>query len=384
MADQLEQQIELALDQASAGPATTKPIASNGPLVLFGAGRLGLITLAGLRKIGVEPAAWADNNPHLQGTVVEGLTVFSPAEASAKFGGAATFVVTIYTGAGVRQQLVEMGLRVVSFAQLFRQFHEAFLPYCCLDRPGKLAPHREEILRGAGIWADDASRREYLAQIRYRALLDECVPPPHPGPMYFSDDLLKLTEDEVFVDCGAYDGDTLRSFLHRCSNSFRKIVALEPDAANFQRLRDFVSTLPKDVQERIQLEQAAVGARRDTLRFDAMGTVGSQVNAAGPCEVQCVPLDEVLADCGASLIKMDIEGYELEALQGARKVIREHRPALAICLYHHQEDLWQIPLLISSLSEDYRLFLRRYSDDCWEQMCYAIPPHRLLAVDRAP
>ncbi len=377
MADQLERQIEQALDQASAGPATTRPIATNAPLVLFGAGRLGLIVLAGLRKIGIEPAAWADNNPRVQGTVVEGLPVLSPEEASARFGGAATFVVTIYTGAGVRQQLAEMGLRVVSFVKLFYQFPDAFLPYWCLDLPGKLLPHRKEILRGARVWADDASRREYLAQIRYRALLDERVPPPHSGSMYFPDDLLKLTGDEVFVDCGAYDGDTLRSFLDRCANSFRQIVALEPDVANFTQLKAFVSELPSNVRDKIHLEQAATGSRRSTVRFDGAGTVSSHVTDAGEYDVRSLPLDDVLADFGATLIKMDIEGSEVQALQGAVNIIRTHLPVLSICLYHRQADLWQIPLFISSLSEDYRLFLRRHSDDCWEQICHAIPVGRL-------
>ncbi len=195
MADQLEQQIERALDQVKSGPAAIKPIGSNGPIVLFGAGRLGLIALKGLRRIGIEPVAWADNNPRLHGTVVQGLTVYSATEAAAKFG-EATFVVTIYTGAGVRRQLSEMGLRAIACTHVFRQYPDTFLPHGCLDLPSKLLPHRQDILRAAKIWADDASRAEYLAQIRYRALLDEAVPPAHPGPMYFPGDLFKLTADE--------------------------------------------------------------------------------------------------------------------------------------------------------------------------------------------
>ncbi len=378
MAEQLELQIEQALDQAGAGAAATSPIRSDGPLVLFGAGQVGMVALAGLRKIGIEPAAWADNNPRVQGTVVEGVPVLSPQEAAAKFGGAATFVVTIYTGAGVRQQLSQMGLRVVSFGKLFHQFHEAFLPYCCLDLPSKMARHRQDILKGAQIWADEASRREYLAQVRYRAVFDEHVPPPNSGSMYFPDDLVKLTQDELFIDCGAYDGDTLRSFLDRCSNSFRQIVALEPDAANFAQLQAFVAKLPNNVRDKIHLEQVAIGSRPSTVRFEASGSVSSHVTAAGGYEVRSLPLDDVLADFGASLIKMDIEGSEADALRGAANIIRAHLPVLSICLYHRQEDLWQIPLLIASLSDQYRLFLRRHSDDCWEQICHAIPVGRLL------
>jgi hypothetical protein len=75
---------------------------------------------------------------------------------------------------------------------------------------------------------------------------------------------------------------------------------------------------------------------------------------------------------------MDIEGSEPDALAGARTVIARHAPVLAVCLYHRQADLWQIPLQIRAMNDSYRLHLRRYSDDCWEQVCYAIPPERLL------
>ena len=378
MAEQLEQQIERVLDQVSSGPAAPNPIRSNGPIVLFGAGRLGLIAIKGLRRVGIKPVAWADNNPRLQGTSVEGLPVFSAAEAATKFGGAATFVVTIYTGAGVRRQLAENGLRVVAFTHVFRQYPETFLPHGCLDLPSKLLPHRRGILRAAKIWADDASRTEYLAQIRYRALLDEAVPPTRPGSMYFPEDLLKITADEVFVDCGAFDGDTVRAFLDRSANSFGRIVALEPDASNFRRLGIFVAGLPEQVRNKIHLENAAVGSQSGKVRFEAIGTAGSQVTDAGTYEVQSRALDDVLADFGASLIKMDIEGSELSALEGAQNTIRKHVPALSICLYHKQEDLWTIPLYIASLSDKYRLYLRRHSDDCWEQICYAIPAGRVL------
>ena len=291
MTEQLEQQIKQVLEQVKSGPVAVKPIGSDGPLVLFGAGRLGLIALKGLRRLGIEPVAWADNNPRLHGTVVEGLPVHSAAEASGKFGKEATFVVTIYTGAGVRRQLAEMGLRAIACTHVFRQYPNTFLPHACLDLPSKLLPHRPEILRAARIWADDASRAEYLAQIRYRALLDEAVPPSHPGPMYFPEDLFELTADEVFVDCGAFDGDSLRAFLDRSGNSFRQIVAMEPDASNFERLEKFVSGLPKDsVREdqsrpgsgRLASRDGAIRGDRDgRLSGNRSGHLRSAVSAAG-------------------------------------------------------------------------------------------------------
>ena len=95
-------------------------------------------------------------------------------------------------------------------------------------------------------------------------------------------------------------------------------------------------------------------------------------------EVECATLDELIRDDAPTFIKMDIEGVEPDALAGARGIIQRHLPVLAVSLYHRQEHLWQLPLLVRSLAADYQLFLRRYSDDCWEQVLYAIPPSRLV------
>jgi len=79
---------------------------------------------------------------------------------------------------------------------------------------------------------------------------------------------------------------------------------------------------------------------------------------------------------------MDIEGAELDALKGARQLIAEHRPVLAICAYHLQSHLWQVPLLIQSISDSYRFFLRQQASDGWDLVCYAIPVERLLPSAR--
>jgi len=77
-----------------------------------------------------------------------------------------------------------------------------------------------------------------------------------------------------------------------------------------------------------------------------------------------------------SFIKMDIEGSELDTLAGARELIRKNAPILAICAYHKQSDLWNIPLFIHDLSPDYGFHLRPHDLEGWDVVCYAIPPDR--------
>jgi len=204
--------------------------------------------------------------------------------------------------------------------------------------------------------------------------LDPAVLPPHcpAQETYFPSDIFNLGEDEVFVDCGAFGGDSIREFLARTGGNFKQIVAIEPDAANYERLVGALSVLNAD---KIKCVQQALGERNDEVRFNALGTIASGIGE-GISAVKSVILDEILVGMEPSFIKMDIEGAELMALRGAAGILRTHRPILAICLYHAAEDLWEIPLWLKALVPEYQLFLRRYSDECWETVCYAVPRNR--------
>lgn len=345
--------------------------------ILFGAGFLGQSTLAGLRKQGIQPLAFADNNPQLWGTSIDKVKVLSPQEAACQFGHKAAFIVTICSGAPVHHQLQDLGVTELSLGALTWRYPDALSQYA-LGLPDEIYQEAESVKRAYATWADEDSRQEYLGQIKWRTTLDSSGLPPHlsPSQIYFPDDLVALVQNEVFVDCGAFDGDSVRELIKRQGDLFSHLFAIEPDPTNYQKLQTYVSSLPANIRDKITMLPLAVGAQRETVRFNATGTIFSSVGN-GVLEVESVPLDQVLASHAPTFIKMDIEGAEQEALLGARQVVKQHLPVLAVCLYHRQAHLWQIPLLIRSLSSQYRLFLRRYSGECWESVCYAIPAWRL-------
>lgn len=75
-----------------------------------------------------------------------------------------------------------------------------------------------------------------------------------------------------------------------------------------------------------------------------------------------------------TMIKMDIEGSELEALRGARKTICRDKPRLAVCIYHKAEDMTEVPLYIKELVPEYRLYVRHHSKEIGETVFYAVMP----------
>ncbi len=351
-------------------------------VVLFGAGNLGRKVLQCMRSIGVEPLAFADNSQSKWGSVVDRLPVLSPKDAAAQYGASALFLVTIWSLGHCyrdsRAQLESLGCtRIESTTSLRWKFADQLLPDFCQDLPHKLFQQAAEVRKAASLWADDFSRREYLRHVRWRALGDQnAIGLPVKEESYFLDSLYRINDREVFVDCGAYTGDTAEQVIRR-NPTVSRIVAIEADPQNYDRLTKWIGTLDARVASRISALNVAVGAKRGKLQFQASGDEGARLAADGNVTVECIPIDDLGLAAGPTFIKMDIEGAELDALEGARSSIQTYRPILSICVYHKQDDLWRIPLFIDTLVKDYRLFLRPHDVDGWQLVCYAVPANRL-------
>jgi FkbM family methyltransferase len=178
------------------------------------------------------------------------------------------------------------------------------------------------------------------------------------------------------VDCGAFTGDTIERFLEVQGDRFRRIVALEPDEANFSRLCDCVRRMGGSRESRTQTYRAAVGSSHRVERFDASGDMSASFSASGTSEVEVLPLDEILSDDEKLYIKFDVEGAEMDALRGARRILSDARPALAVCVYHRPEDMWDIPLHLHDVGAGHEFYLRTEGTDGMDVVCYALPPGR--------
>ncbi len=391
MARTLERELESLLSEnvASAkrrGQSAFDEIAGTrtNSIVLLGAGGLGRKTLKGLRELGIQPIAFADNNQALWGQSVDGLTVLPPAEAAKLHGSDAVFVVTIWRAGGThrfdrtQEQLRQLGCqRIAHVALLFWKHAEKFLDYYCLGLPHSVLAEAGTIREVFSWWADDVSRREYVSQIRWRLHADfGCLASPDAQEQYFPEDVFRLTNNEVFIDCGAFDGDSIETFVRRQGNAFNQIVALEPDPANFQKLAGRVSQYSAEAQRKIRIEKLGASDFNGTLRFAADGSLSSAADPNGSLEIQCVKLDELLSAVSPTYLKMDIEGAEPEALRGAASLIQKSTPLLAVSAYHKQNHLWQIPKLIRSLNPSYQFYLRPHNEEGWDTVCYAVPTAR--------
>ena len=357
-------------------------------LILFGTGKLGRRTLKGLREIGIEPLAFCDNNPKIWGERIEGLKVLSPSEAVRDLGNKAAFVVTIWNDAlghpldEVREKLQSLGeVTVLSFLPLYWKYPKQFLPYFSLDLASKILGNREDILKLSLLISDKDSRTNFFENIKSRFLSElQILPQPIAKEIQFKNEFIKTNTEEVFIDGGAYNGDTVKLLLNSSPFAFKEIIALEPDPINFSSLNRYVKELDPEVGRKIRTIPVAIGNKNGEITFDGTGTEQAQISSSGAIAVQCARIDDLFKGKEVTYIKMDIEGAEPEALDGAVAIISQHSPVLAISIYHQINHLWKLALMIYKMNKNYSFFFRPHASGGWDYILYAVPQSRLATT----
>lgn len=257
----------------------------------------------------------------------------------------------------------------VSYADLYR------VPNSPLGPPDFVVEARTELAanlpRYAAIFerlADDASKEAFNKLLAYRLTAD----PAHMEgfsvrlqDQYFEPFLGKL-DKVAFADCGGYDGDTSEIFATRYP-AYAKIHFFEPSATNMQHARARLAGV-RD----IEFIPLGVSDSAATLRFDAEAGSASSVSDCGNASIEVTTLDSHIRT-PVGFIKMDLEGWELNALRGAQGHIQRDTPILAIAVYHRISDFVDIPEYVLSLQSEYDIYLRHYTEGWSETVMYFVP-----------
>ena len=188
---------------------------------------------------------------------------------------------------------------------------------------------------------------------------------------------LKWLEGKInWLDIGAFDGDTIRS-IARSGKDLNDVnfVCIEPDLINFSKL----TVCAQEVTQMAKCLNIAVGAAVGTVLFKDEGSLSSSSSNGNPSqdsnfrEVQVTTIDNLCTDFIPTHIKMDIEGAEKAALQGAIQTLLSCRPKIAISLYHLPSDIVEIPLMLMELLTNYEWFIRCYGAHGYDTILYGLP-----------
>ena len=236
------------------------------------------------------------------------------------------------------------------------------------DREFYLA-HAEEFSQVRKLLADQESIDIYDAMLMYK--LNGRLDFLKRGTSSYERVLTHPMRCERYLACadlGAYNGDSVREFIAHFPN-LERIVSLEPDRRNFKKLTRFVED---NALSFVECHNCAAFSYNGEMAFSQSGNRNARAGE-GKDTVAVRTLDSILAGRSVDYIKYDVEGSEYEAILGSAETIKRYRPDLLVSLYHRNEDMFRLPLLLQKINPNYRFYIRRFPYvPAWDLNLYAI------------
>jgi len=347
------------------------------PVIIYGAAKMGRIFKTNLIENGIKILAFADSNSDLWERDIDGIKIISPEELRKKHLDKPILVASLSCETEISEMLHKMQFPLVYplcwlnykypdifvSPEYFQQFNTLFIP-----------ENQFDIFTVNEFWEDEESKQVFYNIIKFRLTFDKsCIKRIRSKyKQYFEPGILSFGQEEVFLDCGAYTGDSVEQFYEEVSGRFKKVYLFEPDRSNFLKLCDTARRLDP---LKIVPVNSGVYHLTGEISFRDSGGIDTRIGSGeNSVFLPVVSIDDFLKNKeDATFIKVDIEGAEVEALLGAKETIQKNKPKLAISVYHKASDLWKIPLLIKSLNKDYRFYLRHYNtNEITDTVCYAV------------
>lgn len=333
------------------------------PIVLYGMGNGTDMVMEKLSEIGVTPAEVFASDEFVRGHSFRGYKVIKYSDVCEKY---EDFVIVVCFA--VHDDAMLEKIRKMS------EEHTLFAPNVPIVDDGVftrefIEKHDKEFDEAFSLLSDEFSRQSYVDILNFKVsgkteYLFKCQ--KNKDEIY--SEYLNLGESEIFMDLGAYDGDTVREFLKATDQKYDRIIAVEADEKNYRKLTDKTSGI-----ERIKTYNLAVWDKKETLFFEKKKGRNSKLSSAGKVEVQADSVDNILNGERITMLKMDIEGSEERALEGAKKTILKHRPKLYVCAYHRNDDMFRLPLKINEICKGYKFYFCHHPYiPAWESNFYCV------------
>ncbi|MDE5584069.1 MAG: FkbM family methyltransferase [Ruminococcus sp.] len=333
------------------------------PVFIYGMGDGALKIMAVFRERNITVTGIFASDEFVRGHSFEGFRVQKLSEVEAEYD---DFVVVLAFAAGY-QEIVD---KVHSIASR----HTLYVPDVPVVGRGLFTyeycvENAEKIQKVYDSLADDYSRKVYANIINFKIsgrieYLSAVTTPK--ADIYRK--IIKPSLNEVYVDLGAYNGDTIRELLEFTRGKYAEIYALEPDRKNYKKLSKFTADMPN-----VFAYNAAAWCTDTELPFASKAGRQSAISVRAETLVTARSVDSIVnGNRPATIIKMDVEGFEREAIWGSAITISHDSPKLMVSLYHRNEDIFELPLLIMSLNPNYKLYIRhQLYIPAWETNLYA-------------
>ncbi len=185
---------------------------------------------------------------------------------------------------------------------------------------------------------------------------------------------IRVRQGDVVLDCGGCWGDTALYFAHLAGKTGR-VLSFEFMEENLNIFRKNLVLNPA-LANRIEIVEQPLWSRPNLhMTFSQSGPAAYVAESARSDGThKSISIDDAVVNWRldrVDFIKMDIEGAEFEALQGARETIIRHRPDLALCVYHSTEDFTRLAEFVDTLGLGYRFHFGHFTIHQEESVLFA-------------
>lgn len=349
---------------------------SHSELVIYGAGNCGRSIAAVAQDRGFHVLAFLDARGNAI-DCIDGVPIFLPnSEEAKRLATSGTPVILAIHNHAIELAPILSLVRETGFARIvsYYEIHELFdlAPNFWLTRRRFYSEREQQLLAGFDLFLDETSRQIYYDAIALRLTFNtHLLAKPDLANQYLPPDLPKPAPNMRLIDGGAFNGDTLQSFLDKGIH-FDAVAAFEPDPQNFRQLSAMTAKHLEQPHD-VLILPCGLSSKTEMRSFNSGVGGGSALSPKGETHVQVVALDDILPNFAPSFIKLDIEGAEPHALRGAVQLIARFQPTLAVCIYHVPEHLWEIPLLLRELVPHHQLAVRYHQFNGFDVVAYAFP-----------
>ena len=346
------------------------------PILFFGAGQNAVTWIENLAEYDYLPTALIDETPSKQGSRISGVPIVSAESALRNWGVDCLILSTIFVPKisfqSLKKKIMDFGFKnVSSISKLLRFFPDLSFYYFIGEAPGTTFQQAKSKLLQR--FVDPTSKEQAEAFFCAQIDLDPSSASSPRWQDYFLSDWIEVPDQAVYVDAGAYRGDTIQKFLDSHPFVTSEILAFEPDPQNYQALAAYVNALNSSDKELIQIKKAGVGRTNAKEKFHTLGNASSHSSESGNLEVDTISLDGIFDPSKSYFIKFDVEGSEMDALSGCKGIMRCGRSALAVSVYHRSTDCIDVSELLLDNFPDCQLFFRTLDENGMDSMLYAVP-----------
>jgi len=339
------------------------------PVIIYGMGNGADKILAVMEKRGLSPAAFMASDEFVRGHSFRGFEVRKLEDIESEYH---DFIILVAFGTN-RPDVLE---KIYALSEKYEVYAPDVPVYGdvleTLFDEKYVVENFKKIKQVRELFADEQSKETFDNLLNYK--ISGKIEPLRATVSAREDalNLLGIRSDssEVFLDFGAYDGDTAQEFAEYTGGNYNKIYAFEPDFRSFCKLRRRHYLL-----EPVKLE-AVNAAAYDRDGEIAFSQAGGRQSAVGRGKKTAVIKADTFCESRKikpTFVKFDVEGSEAAAIKGAEEILKKHKPKLAVSLYHRTEDLLELPLLLQKINSRYKMYLRRHEYiPAWDVNLYCI------------